>query len=150
LRQLQGYLTDLAPALEIDPFAVIADRVRVLVAQLAEHVGGLASFGGSAPALAGIRGEQARQYIYEAEDVQVIIEVQQDPSQADHKEILGLILGLDSSQPVEAQLWQADQRLATVVVDPVSNFLFSGLLPGVYELILSSSLIEIHIENIQL
>jgi hypothetical protein len=148
LLQLQNYLTALAPTLEVNPPSVITERVRVLIAHLADSIAGMAPLGGAAPALAGLRGEPAQQYVYEAEHVQVILEVQPDLGHADRKEILGLILGLENAQPLEAHLWQTDQRLATVTIDELGNFVFSALQPGPYELILSSADLEIHIQDV--
>ena len=148
--QLKDYLTELAPALELSPLERIKERARVLVASL---VNGRLEAGplgqpALAPAYAGVRGEEREPYLYQADDVQIAIEVQGDAERLDRKVILGLVIGMEPGR-VEAHLWQADQRVAVVSVDELGNFVIPDLAPGSYELILSGPEIEIHIQDLR-
>lgn len=72
--------------------------------------------------------------------------MQPDTTQPDRKIILGLVLGVATDQTLTVHLWQTNRKLATTPVDDLGNFVFAGLLAGLYELILSSPTFEIHIQ----
>ena len=78
--QLGGFLDDMAPDLELGSLERARERVRVLIAHLVS--GGLGSSflaqPALAPAYAGLRGEEGEPFIYEADQVQVVIEVHDD------------------------------------------------------------------------
>jgi len=141
---LEGYLVDLAPDLEAGPLAQFKEQVRVLVASL---VGG-AWGAGPDPAFAGMRGEQAGPLVYQADDVQVVLEIQDDAEPPDHKTMLGLLSGKDT-QGMQVSLWQDDQLLTQVPVDDLGNFVIPQLRPGCYELILAGLDVEIHIQALE-
>ena len=148
--QLKDYLAELAPALEPSPLERIKERARVLVARLVNGglEAGLLGQPALAPAYAGLRGEEKEPTLYQADDIQVAIEIQEDAEQPDRKVLLGLVIGTGPSG-VEAHLWQADQHVAVVSVDELGNFVIPDLAPGSYELILSGSEIEIHMQDLQ-
>jgi len=148
--QLKDYLTQLAPTLELGPLERIKEQVWVLVARLVSGGPGdrLLKQPALAPAHAGIRGEEDGPCIYQADDVQTVIEVQDDAERPDRKGIFGLVTGMDTGE-MQAHLWQADQRVAVVPVDELGNFVIPNLAPGSYELILSSPEVEIHIQDLQ-
>jgi hypothetical protein len=148
--QLRGYLAELATAMEPSPLERIKERARVLVARLVNGgwEAGLLGQPALAPAYAGVRGEEREPYLYQADEVQIAIEVQGDAERLDRKVILGLVIGTEPSG-VEAHLWQADQHVAVVPVDELGNFVIPDLAPGSYELILSGPEIEIHIQDLQ-
>ncbi|MFN8489798.1 MAG: hypothetical protein U0350_19590 [Caldilineaceae bacterium] len=102
------------------------------------------------PALAGLRGEQAEQHIYEVNGVQIVIEVQTEPERPGDKILLGLMLGLDAAETFEAQLEQTGQARLTAPVDELGNFVFEHLRPGHYRLLLRSVVSEIQIEALKL
>jgi hypothetical protein len=146
LSELQGYLDRLPPVFAPDRWEQLKTQTRVLVAQLVDALSNLA---GPTLAPVGIRGEAERQLVYEAEDVQVILEVQPDAEQLDRKVILGLILGLNPLQtPVTLHLWQEAKEIATTTVDEAGNFVFVHLPTGRYELILRGDEIEIYIQGL--
>lgn len=148
--QLKDYLAELAPALEPSPLERIKERARVLVARLVSGGPGVGLFEQPAltPAYAGVRGEEREPYLYQAEDIQVVVEVQDDAEQPDRKVVLGLVIGAKPGE-LKAHLWQADQRAAVVPVDELGNFVILDLAPGSYELILSGTEVEIHIQDLQ-
>jgi hypothetical protein len=148
--QLKDYLAELAPALEPSPLERIKERARVLVARLVNGglETGLLGQPALAPAYAGLRGQEKEPYLYQADDIQVAIEIQEDAEQPDRRVLLGLVIGTEPTG-VEAHLWQVDQRVAVVSVDELGNFVIPDLAPGSYELILSGAELEIHIQELQ-
>ncbi len=150
LAQLQGYLADLKPELDLSPVERAREGARVLVARL---TGGLAGgFGlqpALAPAYAGLRGDDEAPTIYTAEDVQVVIEVQADADRADRRAVLGLVTGLADPAKTEAHLWRESHRVATVPLDDLGCFVIGDLAPGEYVLILAGPEVEIHVQELQ-
>ncbi|MDY6877282.1 MAG: hypothetical protein SWK90_13910 [Chloroflexota bacterium] len=148
--QLKEYLAELAPALELGPLERIKERARVLVARLVNGglEAGLLAQPALAPVYAGVRGEREEPYLYQADDVQIAVEVQDDTERPGHKVILGLVLGTEPDG-LEAHLWQANQRVIVVSVDDLGNFVIPNLAPGSYELILCGPEVEIHIQELQ-
>jgi anti-sigma factor RsiW len=146
--QLEAYLADLAPALE-QPGTLeqVTDRVRVLVARLVN--GGMTVDLPGQPALVGVRGDEREPLIYEADGVQVVLEVDQDPDQPERRSILGLVIGVDDPGQLDVHLWRSDQPVATIQVEDVGNFVISNLAPGRYELIVSGPELEIHIQELE-
>jgi anti-sigma factor RsiW len=148
--QLKDYLTDVAPTLELGPLERVREQVKVLVARLVS--------GGPenrplerpalAPAYASVRGEGEEPYVYQAGDVQIAIDVQDDAERPGRKVILGLVIGTEAGV-VKAHLWQADQRVAAVPADELGNFCIPNLASGTYELILSGPDVEIHVPELQ-
>jgi hypothetical protein len=157
IAQLEGYLAELAPTLEPGPLERVVGRVRVLVARLVSGGSGgrLPGPWAMAPAYAGMRGDESgAPRVFQADDAQVIVEIEADAERPDRKTVLGLVIGLDEGprsegSEFEAHLWQAGQRVTTTPVDELGNFVLPGLLPGTYELILTSANFEIHIQHIQ-
>lgn len=149
--QLKEYMTELAPILELGPLERIKERARVLIARLVG--GGLEDVQPGhpvlAPAYAGVRGEEEGPHLYQADAIQVIVEVQDDAEQPDRKAILGLIVGMEPGG-LEAHLWQAERRVAVISVDELGNFVIPNLAPGSYELILSGPKVEVHIQELQI
>lgn len=146
--QLENYLRVLEPTIEFSP----VERVKVLIAQLISGGTrdgarqGRLSF---APALAGIRGEAEGPSVYQVDDVQIAIEIQDDAELPGRKIVLGLVTGPGSSG-LNVTLRQADQIVATTSVDPTGNFLIPRLDPGNYQLILIRPEMEIHVQSLEL
>jgi len=150
--QLEHYLADLAPTLEQPGLLEQAtERIRVLVARLVNGGMNVDLLGqpALAPALAGVRGDESEPLIYEADGVQVVVEIDQDPDQPDRRSILGLVIGVDDPDKLDVHLWQSDQPVATIQVEEMGNFVISNLTPGRYELILSGPELEIHIQELE-
>lgn len=148
--QLKDYLTEMAPTLELGPLEWVKEQVKVLVARLVSGGPGGRPLKrpALAPAYAGVRGEGEEPYLYQAGDVQIAIEVQDDTERPGRKVILGLIIGTEAGV-VKAHLWQADQRVAAVPADELGNFVIPNLASGTYELILSGPEVEIHVPELQ-
>lgn len=102
------------------------------------------------PAFA-LRGEaeDAGPLFYQAGDVQLTLEIQDDPEHPGYKTILGLVLGTALPE-MTAHLWQAGRPLATNPVDELGNFIFNQLAAGQYELILAGADVEIHVQDLQI
>jgi len=150
MTQLEAYLADLAPTLEQPGLLEQAtERFRVLVAHLVNGVVNVDLLGQPTPALAGVRGGEREPLIYEADGVQVVVEVDQDPNQPERRSILGLVIGVDDPDKLEIHLWQSDQPVATVQVEEMGNFVIFNLTPGHYELIVSGPELEIHIQELE-
>jgi anti-sigma factor RsiW len=146
LARLEEYLHDLAPDLERRVLDQVRDRTRILIARLGEAWKGLAAPTPTlAPAYSGVRGEQGEPQLYEADEVQVIVECQPDSEQPDQVVLLGLVTGVDPSE-MEAHLWRAGQRVATVALDALGNVVVPGLVPGTYDLILAGPEVEVHVQ----
>jgi anti-sigma factor RsiW len=145
--QLEDFLGELAPQLEFSPF----ERLKVRVAQLVERGRGVGRAGAPAlaPACSGLRGQEEGTRVYQADDVQVVLEVQDDAGQQARRALLGLVTQIDG-QEFEAHLWRAERLVATAAVDELGNFVMAGLTPGIYELILCSPEVEIHIQSLQI
>ena len=123
--------------------------VKVLVARL---VGGKGSDqeredSSSLPAFAGLRGEEDEPFIYQADHVRIVIEVQDDVEQMGLKSLLGLVTGLETNE-FTIQVSQGDQVIATTSVDEIGNFIISHLTPSHYQLVLSGPNMEIHIQSL--
>jgi hypothetical protein len=144
LALMDSYLTSLAPQL---PQAAqspgllerAAGRVKVWVGQL------LPSSATGTPNLA-LRGEAdgTEPQIYEAGEVQVSIDTQDDPETPDRKLVLGLVMGAETNG-WQAHLWREHQSVATVAIDEFGNFSAAGLQPGRHQLILSGNEAEVHL-----
>ncbi|HZD10861.1 MAG TPA: hypothetical protein VE553_05905 [Candidatus Binatia bacterium] len=143
LNELRAFLDELAPELEYN----LLERVRVLIARL---VPDFPSVGGAlmpAPALAGMRGEVAGPLLYEADDVQVSVEVQDDGAHAGRKSVLGVVTGGDAAG-WQATLWQDMEQVQTQSVDDLGNFVFEALPAGGYRLTLRGDEVEIVIQDL--
>lgn len=144
---LKDYLDGLIAELELKPLR----QFKVLVAQLVRVGQGIARSGTPAlvPAYRGEHGEEKGPRLYQADDIQVSIEIQDDAERQDRKVLLGLVTEMDTHE-LKAHLWQADQLVTTAFVDDLGNFVIADLTPGNYELILSNSGVEIHIQSLEI
>ena len=150
--ELEGFLADLSPTLELGLVEQATGHIRVLIARLINGGMGFDVLNHSAmtPALAGVRGQEREPRFYEADGIQVMVDVQADPGQPDGRAVLGLVIGLDDPHQLEVHLWHADRQLATVAVDELGNFHIPDLAPGSYDIILSGPEVEIHIEALEI
>jgi hypothetical protein len=101
----------------------------------------------SAPAFGGLRGEGEEPFIYQAGQVRIVIEVQDDVEQMGLKTLLGLVTGLETNE-FTIQVSQGDNVIATTSVDEIGNFIISHLSPSHYQLILSGPNMEIHVPSL--
>lgn len=140
LAQLKNYLSELAPELDY----TFEEQVKIFIARLLP--GGLdGDFAGSpAPAFA-LRGEADEPLVFEAGNYQLTLEIQDDPANPGTRTILGLVIGgADLLKQVE--LWREGQVIQETTIDELGNFVFAGVQPGSYELILSQVAAEIHVK----
>jgi len=142
--QLSGYLGELAADIEFSPL----DRIKVWVAELVSGTGvDRLRTPALAPALAGIRGGEEGPRIYQAGEVQIAVEIQDDATQPDRKMVLGLITGIELRE-LTGHLWLAGEHVAEAAVDDLGNLIIGDLQPGSYLLILSGPDLEIQIQDL--
>lgn len=127
----------------VSPQPSTVERIKIWIARQLPAGGQKGNMLGT-PAFA-LRGDEPGPYMYEAGDAQLSLEVQDDPEHPGRKVILGLVLGIDA-QAVEAKLIEGDEVVTAVSLDPIGNFIFTSLEPGIYELILSGAAVEIHVQ----
>ena len=101
----------------------------------------------SVPAFGGLRGEGEEPFIYQAGQIRIVIEVQDDVEQLGLKTLLGLVTGLETNE-FTIQVSQGDNVIATTSVDEIGNFIISHLSPGHYQLILTGPNMEIRIQSL--
>jgi hypothetical protein len=143
---LTNYLADVAPSLDRALAPSLVARTRSVVARLVDGLSTLGGQGSFTPALAGLRGEIGDHRLFEADGVQVMIDVQEDGEHPAQRVLLGLLLGLPDPHAVTAHLWRDDRPVTTTTVDELGNFIIPALTPGLYDLILSSDKAEVHIQ----
>lgn len=115
-------------------------QVRILVANLVPEPT-------LAFALLGEGGNESR--VYEAENVQIFVQIQDDEDLPEHHTMLGMVAGIEPSD-MKVHLWETEQpdKIASAQVDASGNFLIPQLASATYELILSNGETEIHIPGI--
>jgi anti-sigma factor ChrR (cupin superfamily) len=147
IAQLQGYLEAMAADLDLEHS--LLDRIKIWIARIVDSGTALNSpqAGALQPALAGLRGETSGPRIYQANDAQIAIEVQDDAEHRGRKVLLGLVTGIDT-RAFKAHLWKAGRPTASVEIDELGNLIIPGVEPANYELILSGPDIEIHIQEL--
>jgi hypothetical protein len=138
--QLQAYLANLAPELEYS----LRERVQIWIARLLPQ--GQGSGFSPAPALA-FRGEVEGPRTYEAGGVQLHLDIQADPTNPGHKTVIGLVIGAPETT-VSVQLWQTGRLVQETSLDEWGNFSLDDIIPGTFDLILSSQTAEIHVPNL--
>jgi hypothetical protein len=147
--QLRGYLADLAPELELSPAERVRAGIRVVIARLLGGSGGALGLQPAlAPASVGLRGAEEAPAIYDADGVRIILETQADFTQPGRWALLGLTIGLADPAQAVVHLWRDAGHVAAVGPDAMGNFVISDLPSGPYELILSASEVEIHIQEL--
>lgn len=139
LDTLRQFLADVQPA----PGASMVERARTWIARRLPDLGETAV---GQPAFA-VRGDEAGTLMFAAGDAQLSLEIQADAETPGRKAILGLLFGVDTAD-LTAQLWQDEALAAETAVDDLGNFLFAGLTPGAYELILSGAELAIHVQEL--
>ena len=138
LKHFQTAPPELAPA-TTPPFL---ERLKVLLAQLVEG-----ESGGLTPAFAGLRGQENGPTLYQAGDIQIAIEFQPVAGRPGWKTLLGLVTDTDL-EGLEAHLSQAEQVMATALIEAHGAFVLPDLAPGTYQLMLRGPEVEIHIQDL--
>jgi hypothetical protein len=139
LASLNQYLASLAPELELS----LTERVQVWIAQLLNDGSGAWS-----PAF-GMRGDSGAGWVstYQAGDAQATLEIQVETDGT--RVLLGLVIGIDP-QGYQAYLGQDGQSIQQTALDELGNFVFNGIQPGVYDLVLRTETAEIHFPALDL
>ncbi|MGB1251140.1 MAG: hypothetical protein ACPG8W_11035 [Candidatus Promineifilaceae bacterium] len=99
-----------------------------------------------APRLA-FRGDDDDLLLYEANGVQISIDVQDDIEHVGYKAIVGLVIG--GEDDYKAQLYKAGEPVQTVTIDIAGSFIIDHLPPGEYELILNGDELLIHLQSLK-
>jgi hypothetical protein len=146
---LKGYVDEPQPdlsALAVAPVDKpgLIERIRVLIARPVQAIPG----GGWSTALAGIRGAEESARVYEAGEVRVAIEVQDDMEQPGRQLLLGLATGLAAGTQIHLHQMDQPAAMAQTELDELGNFVLS-LAPGEYDLILDDGSTAIHLQAIQ-
>jgi anti-sigma factor RsiW len=141
LEELQGFLEELAPEIEYS----LQERVQILIARLLPQAPRGASLGEALPAA--VRGAGDGPRIYEADDVQVTLDVQEDPARAGRKSILGIVTGVDA-KGWDVQVWHDEEQVSVEKVDDAGNFVVEALAPGSYRLLLRGADVAIYVEEL--
>lgn len=136
------FLGELAPT-----GSSLLGKAKVLIARLVGGKEGDQKSGEFSPVFAGLRGEDEEPFIYQADGVRIVIDVQDDAEQMGFKTLLGLVTGLESNE-FTIQVSQEGQVVATSSVDEIGNFIISHLSPGHYKLMLSGPNLEIHVQSL--
>ena len=134
---------------ELSPEPSFLESIKVFVASLVSGPGMDQDHPelSSAPAFTGLRGEGEEPFIYQAGQIRIMIEVQDDVEQMGLKILLGLVTGLETNE-FTIQVSQGDQVITTTSVDEIGNFIIPHLSPGHYKLILTGPNMEIHIQSL--
>lgn len=136
--ELEEYLTEPAPQ------TGFLEPLKVMIARLLGEQPGEAL---PAPSFTGVRGEGDEPFIYQAENVRIVIEVQDDVEQMGLKTLLGLITGLETND-FTIQVSQGEQVIASTSVDEIGNFMIPHLSPGHYKVVLKGPNMEIHVPSL--
>ena len=146
-----GLMVDRQSAPGTPPFFGLAVQVRLVVARLRNGLQNFGAAGALTPALAGVRGTEDAQQIFDTgEGVQIIVDSQLDEANKDQRMLLGLIVGMANPSEVSAALWRAERWIATTAVDGLGNFVLTALDPGTYTLLLSNHETAYQINDLQL
>jgi hypothetical protein len=150
--QLASFLDQPDPQLKPGIVEQAIGPIKVLIANLLSGPSSLLAPGKQplSPALAGVRGDQEEPFVYRAGDIQIMLQIQPDAQQVERRALLGLIMGMANPQAMRAILYQQSQRKTSVDVDDLGNFVIGDLSPVQYELILTSTDTEIHIQDVDL
>ena len=101
----------------------------------------------ASPALSGLRGDQDEPFVFEVDDVQISIDVEDDADQIGAKSLVGLVTGLKTNH-FTIQIIQQGQVLAAKEVDQSINFTIPDLTTGIYTLLLIGPNDEIQTESL--
>jgi hypothetical protein len=145
LSQLEGFLREVGPdirSIGSEEYG-LAERIKVWVAErLPDLSQGAGTF---APAFA-LRGGPAGPRLYRAGPAEISLEIARDAQEENRHTMLGLVTGVDPDK-LEVSLWHQSQRASATRLDDLGNFVFSGVEPGAYELVLTGPDFEIYLAD---
>lgn len=93
-----------------------------------------------------VRGEGDGILVYQADEAQIVVDLQTDRVHPGYQAIIGLITGIEASN-YEVVLWQETGEMVRSHVDELGNFVMDRLKPGEYELEIKGPKIEIQIQK---
>ena len=141
LAQLSEYMVEDQPERE----AGLSEKVKVLVARLISDIAGDKSLGWLAVASpSAVRGDEGETLFYEADGLQISIDLHDDGEHPGTNILLGLITGTPA-KGWEVRLITGNEQIESTEVDDLGNFEFSGLLTGEYEIMIAGNGVEVHI-----
>jgi hypothetical protein len=94
----------------------------------------------------GQRGAQEGPYVYEAGEIQIAIDVQDDNEHPGRHAIIGLVTGA-SVQDFNVSLWFEGVQTATAQIDELNYFKIADLARGEYELLIQGPKVEIQVQR---
>jgi hypothetical protein len=118
----------------------LVERVRSLVATLKPAHSPLA------PAALGLRGDEDTFYVYQAEEIEITLEVQADES--GQPMLIGAVSGTDP-HGLQVRLYEAHRCITTVAVDEEGDFLIPTLPPARYTVIVDGPTLDLAIPDIE-
>jgi hypothetical protein len=152
LAMIADFMAQPDPVPALDILGPVKERAQVVIARLVSGgraLGALGSPGPAfAPALAGIRGADAGPLIFEAQEIQIVIEVQADARLASQVSLFGLIQGPDDFAGAPVRVWRDGELIVTGAVDDVGNFVVAGLEPGQYTLTIGEAPLVVQIPQL--
>jgi hypothetical protein len=133
IADLNNYLSELSqPSL--------LESVKVFIAELMSGTP-------TTPAFGAVRGDAKQPERYQADDIPIIIAVDEDKDHPGFRTVLGLIPGI-SLRGFTIEMYQAENLIASTLVDEIGNFLFTQLVPGLYDLVLPGLDAQIRIPSV--
>jgi hypothetical protein len=126
--------------------AGISEHVKVIIADLVSGIAG--SEGRLTPAY-GVRGEDQVALVYEADGIQVVIDIHDNSQYPSQKNLLGLITGI-TAQDYQINLIFKGKSIASSLVDTTGNFIIPEIPAGEYQLIISGPEVEIQILKLKI
>ena len=97
----------------------------------------------------GVRGGSASPLLYEAGEVQIAVDVQDDGEHPGYQSIIGFINGAEADD-FEVSLWRENIQLMITQVDDLNYFALDNLSRGDYELLIRGPRVEIQIQKLTL
>lgn len=148
LAQLQLFLQQPDPYLQPNPLATLRQHGAALMGRLVNAAQRLGQ-SGLTPAPVGLRGDAVGPLVYEAGDMQISIEIQNDAEHAGYLALFGLLINLNNGHNTLAELWNESGLVVDTPVDAIGNFAFHQLAPGLYELFIANEQLDIHIPDLK-
>lgn len=146
LEELKDFMAELAPDVALGTL----EQAKIVIAELVRGAQGLADQPVFAPAPAfGLRGEETGPLVYQADDYQIVVEIQRDGAHPGQFALLALVTGPEAEE-LEARLLGDSGQAATTPVDELGNLYFSDLSPGPCALNLSGRQVEIQIAGLNI
>ncbi len=144
---LQAFMAQASPVAQAAPATNLLEQIKFLVATLTGAP--------NTPALAGQRGDDPTLLLYQAEEIQIGLEVVADPASG-QKQLHGVVTSA-ALDDLLVHLWRNGVLIATAPVDPLlGDFHFTNLpvaataeaQEDTYELIISAQQLKLHVPQL--